>query len=93
MRNVLFLMRVSFICNVCLLVSWLSKYFPLLPAGVISSTVIVLGIFLSFILNISINLVLLILLFQHKPVISLFPRWLIIINFLFLIVQLILLLR
>lgn len=93
MHNVLFLMRVSFICNVCLLLILLNKWFPLLPPGAVYSTVIVMGIILSFILNIGVNIVLLILFIKNKKMIQGFPRWLIISNCLFLIPQFILLSR
>ena len=93
MQNSLFFMRVTFICNVCLLLTWLTKYASFLPEGFISSTVIVLGIGLSLILNILLHIVLLVLLVMRKPVWQYFPRWLIIVNFLFLIAQLILFLK
>ena len=93
MQNVLFFMRVTFICNVCLLLTWLTKYATFLPEGFISSTVIVLGIGLSLILNSLLNIVLFVLFFMRKPIWQNFPRWLIIVNFLFLIAQLILYLK
>lgn len=93
MQYSLFLMRVTFICNVCLLLTWLTKYGSFLPKGFISSTVIVLGIGLSLILNLLLHIVLLVLLLMRKPVWQYFPRWLILANFLFLIAQLILFLK
>jgi len=93
MQNLLFLMRVAFICNVCLLLTWLTKYASFLPEGFISSTVFVLGIAVSLFLNLILNLVLLGLFIMGKPIGQLFPRWLLIINLIFLILQLILYFR
>ncbi len=64
-----------------------------MPEGFISSTVIVLGIGLSLILNLLLNILLLVFLLMRKPIWQYFPRWLIIVNFLFLIAQFILYLK
>lgn len=93
MQNLLFFFRITFICNVCLLLSALSKFWAILPEGFISSTVVVLGVGLAFFFNIAANLLLLVLLLRRKAALENFPKWLIIANFLFLIPEVYLLLR
>ena len=93
MQNLLFFFRFTFICNVCLLLSALSKFWTILPEGFISSTVVVLGVGLAFFCNITANLVVLILILRRKGAVEYFPKWLIIANFLFLIPEVYLLLR
>jgi hypothetical protein len=93
MRKLLFFSRVAFICNVCFGLAWLMKYLPPIQQEHIASTILVLGLGLSFILNVIINLIIIVFLFQRKPVWDEIPRWLIIVNVAVLIPQLILLLR
>lgn len=93
MQNVLFFFRITFICNVCLLLSGLSKFWTFLPEGGISSTVVVLGVGFAFFCNIAAHLLLLFLYMKRKEELSSFPKWLLIVNFLFLIPELYLLLR
>jgi uncharacterized protein (DUF983 family) len=61
--------------------------------GHIASTVVILGIGLSVILNVIVNFFIIVFLLQRKPVWQHIPRWLAIANALFLIAQLILLLK
>jgi len=61
--------------------------------GHIASTVVILGIGLSVILNVIINFFIIVFLLQKKPVVAHVPIWLIIANVLFMIVQLILLIK
>jgi hypothetical protein len=93
MRNLLFFSRVAFICNICFVLAWLTKFYPHLPSGHLVSMVLILGLLLSFILNIIVNSVVVTLLLSRKPVFNIFPGWLIIINFLFLFPQIILFVR
>lgn len=90
MRNLLFFSRVAFICNVCFALAWLMRYYPALQQGHATSTILVLGLLVAILLNAAVNGFLIIFLLQRKPVWTHFPRWLIIINFLFLIPQIIL---
>jgi hypothetical protein len=93
MRNLLFFSRVAFICNVCFALTWLMRCYPSLQQGQVTSTVLILGIAVAGILNILVSLAIIVLLVRSKRVWAHFPRWLIIINFLFLIPQLILFTR
>ena len=90
MRNLIFFSRVAFICNICFALAWVLRYYPSLQQGDTVSTILVLGLVVAILLNVAVNLVIIILLLLRKPVWSHFPRWLIIINFLFLIPQIIL---
>ncbi|RZS75295.1 hypothetical protein [Pseudobacter ginsenosidimutans] len=92
MRKLLFFCRVAFLCNVCFLLAWLIQYLPVSPHGHIASTIVVLGTGLAVILNIAVNFFVVISLLQKKMDWSVFPRWLIIVNFLFLLLQIIILL-
>lgn len=69
------------------------RYLPPMQQGHIASTIVILGIGLSLILNVIINLIIIVFLLQRKPLKEHIPGWLIIANILFLIAQLILLLK
>lgn len=86
-------MRVAFICNLCLLLAWVSKDLSFLPEGYIQSTVVILGVGVSLFLNIILCLVLLVYWAKRRKLPSDFPGWLIIANFLFLIPQVYLLVK
>lgn len=88
MRKLLFLSRVAFLCNICFLLAWLIQYLPVSPHGHIASTIIVLGTGVAVILNMVVNIIVIISLFVKKSKGQFYPRWLIICNFLFLILQL-----
>jgi len=90
MQNLLFFSRVAFICNVCYVLTWLFRYYPGLQSGPMLSTVLILGLLIAFLLNIIVNIIILIFLLQRRQVWKHFPGWLIIVNFLFLLPQLIL---
>jgi hypothetical protein len=90
MQNLLFFSRVALICNLCFVLAWLFRYYPGLQSGHIVSTVLILGLFTAILLNIVVNIVILIFLLQRRPVRKHFPGWLIIVNFLFLLSQIIL---
>lgn len=93
MRKLLFFSRVTFICNICFVLTWLMRYMPAAGEGHIASTILILGIGLSFMLNILVNFFIIVFLLQRKPVGAHLPRWLMIANILFLIPQLILLIK
>lgn len=93
MPNLLFFSRVAFICNICFLLTWLMRYLPPMQQEHIGSTIVILGIGLSVFLNVIINLFIIVLLLRQKLQKEHIPRWLAIANALFLIVQLILLLK
>jgi hypothetical protein len=90
MQKVLFFSRVAFICNVCFVLTWLLRYYPSLQMDHGVATIVVLGIVVSGILNLVVNVAVIIALLTKKNNRNHFPYWLIIVNFLFLIVQIIL---
>jgi RsiW-degrading membrane proteinase PrsW (M82 family) len=96
MQSLIFFSRVAFICNVCFVLVWIMRYYPILhegQPGEFVSLVLILGILVAFLLNIVVNLFVLVFIWQRKVAWKLFPRWLIIANFLFLLPQLILFIR
>lgn len=93
MPKLLFFSRVAFICNICFLLTWVMRYGPPIPQGHIATTVLILGIGLSVFLNVIINFFIIVLLAQRRLRTSTIPVWLIVANALFLIAQLILLLK
>jgi hypothetical protein len=96
MQNLIFFSRVAFICNVCFVLVWAMRAYPMLEQGQpgeFVSLVLILGILIAFLLNVVVNGVILVFLLQRKAVWKHFPGWLIITNFLFLLPQIILFLR
>lgn len=83
-----FLSRVAFLCNVCLVLVWLLRYLPPIPYGSVVSTIIIAGLILSFVVNSIVNIWYALVLVRRQPLRKVVPVWLAVINFLFLIVQL-----
>lgn len=90
MRLLRFLSRVAFICNICYLLTSLAQYVPNLENGNILSTMIVLGWLLSILVNVLVNGWVLVVWAFTKGRLDV-PRWLMIINFIILVVQLLIL--
>jgi len=90
MRLLRHLSRVAFICNICYLLASLVQYMPNPPEGNTLSTIIVLGWMLSILVNIVVNGWLLVVWAFRKGALDI-PRWLWIVNLVFLIVQLVIL--
>jgi hypothetical protein len=65
----------------------------MLSPGVISSTVIILGTVMAIVINTLMNFLYLIIALSGRRLQNLVPVWIIIVNFLFLILQAILLIR
>ena len=93
MRKLLFFSRVSFICNVCFIVTFLMQYLSWIPSLFFSSTIVILGNFLALLVNFSVNCAYGFLFFVNMKKLLVIPRWLIIANFLFFVLQLTLLLK
>ncbi|MBN9380395.1 MAG: hypothetical protein J0H74_06500 [Chitinophagaceae bacterium] len=90
MRLLRHLSRVAFICNICYLLASLVQYIPNPPEGEALSTIIVLGWLLSILVNFVVNGWLLVVWAFRKGLLDI-PRWLWIVNLIFLIVQLVIL--
>lgn len=93
MPRLLFFCRVAFICNICFVLAWFMQYLPGSEQGHISATILVLGIGVAVLVNIVVLLSFLLMWLRKKSWPEGFPRWLIIANFLFLLLQLITILR
>ena len=92
MRHLLFVSRVAFICNCCMLITFIMRYVQVISNKEIQSTVIIAGFLLSFLFNLIAACGALILLVKGQNE-RIRPRWLFAINFLSLIFQLYFLLK
>ncbi|GAC1449257.1 MAG: hypothetical protein NVSMB7_11240 [Chitinophagaceae bacterium] len=79
--------KLAFIANLCWLATWCMKYYTILPKGDFQSTVIVTGLITANIVNFLVNMFTCIYWFRKKLA-GKVPRWLVIINFIFLMFQL-----
>ncbi len=93
MPKILFLSRVALICNICFLITLLMHYIPAIASGIFSSTLIILGTVMAIVINVLMNILYLIIVFYGRPIRKFVPVWLISVNFLFLILQVILLIK
>jgi hypothetical protein len=93
MPRLLFFSRVAFLCNICFLITFLMRYVPALKEGLFVSTIIVIGLVMSIVINLIINLFYLLVAVADKPISHYVPTWLIVINFLFFVFQVILLIK
>ena len=92
MRWLLFLSRVAFICNILFLVSFSLRIYDWLGVEEIVSTIVIIGWVLAIIFNPVVNLCYLVFFWLKRQSLSIIPSWLIVMNILFLILQLIFLL-
>jgi len=79
--------KVAFIANCCWLIAWAMKYNAFLPEGHIRSTVLVVGLVMACVLNALANAWTLILFLGGRLQSAAAPRWLLVLNFLFLLPQ------
>jgi len=79
--------KLAFIANCCWLLAWAMKYKAFLPDGHIRSTVLVTGLVLAYGLNVLANAWTLVLFLGGRLSASEAPRWLLVLNFLFLLPQ------
>ncbi|MGB8191015.1 MAG: hypothetical protein WCF67_03805 [Chitinophagaceae bacterium] len=93
MPKLAFFSRVAFICNCCLLLVALMRYLPAMPESAVSSTVIIAGLVLSFLVNALVNILYAVVLLRKQNLRVHVPVWLAVANFLFLIVQLYLVIK
>ena len=86
MRVLLFLQRLTFICNILFLVCLAVVYtFNFIDNHTAESYIIILGIFFSFLLGIVVNVWELLLLFNRQ--VSIVPKWLRMFNMIILLLQ------
>ena len=91
MRLLRFLSRVAFICNVCFLLASCTQWLPALPDNALLSDIIVLGYLVSLVVNLIVGLMMIVLLLAGQVRKTGIPVWLLIVNFVFFIVQILLL--
>jgi hypothetical protein len=93
MGKLLFFSRVAILCNICFLVTFLIRYVPAFKEGFFISTIIIIGLVMSIVINVVINLFYLLIVLADKPISHYVPPWLVVINFLFFVFQVILLIK
>ena len=82
-----FLSRVAFICNICLLLAMVMRYYSFVSSRDLQSTILVSGLVLSFMINGVVNIAYAVLLIRKIKLKTYVPIWLATINFLFLVFQ------
>lgn len=92
MRLLSLLVKVAFICNICFLLASLVQWLPNPPEGIVLSYIILMGYVLAILINVVVNGWVAFLWVAGKWQKSLIPRWLLVINALFFLIQLILIL-
>jgi hypothetical protein len=93
MPKLLFFSRVAFVCNICFLVTLGMHYAEQLKSGFMISTIIIIGLVLSIVINLMINIAYLLVGVARRNLTTHVPAWLIVINFLFFLLQAILLVK
>jgi hypothetical protein len=88
MRWLLFLSRVAFICNLFSLLSILLLWRNFIEQQAIISIIAIIGYMMAIFFNPLANLVYGILLIAKRPIKNFVPSWLLITNFVFLLLQL-----
>jgi hypothetical protein len=81
------LSRVAFICNVCFILASFIQWLPYKVEGGAVSLIIVLGYLLAILVNVAVNVSVLLLLLIGRLRKAGIPVWLVIVNFLFFILQ------
>jgi hypothetical protein len=85
-----FLSRVAFICNICFLLASFIQWLPHPPEGEPVSSIIVMGYLLSMLFNMLVTLAIIVLFIIGKLRAAAIPVWLLVVNGLFFLLQLIL---
>ncbi len=93
MPKLLFFSRVALLCNICFLITYLLRNVPFISNGIVTSTIIVMGNVLSIVINMLVNILYVFIALTGKPISTYLPKWIIIVNFLFFILQVILLIK
>jgi hypothetical protein len=86
MKILIFFSRIALLCNICFIIAEIMRYSDDLQLNPVYSTVVVLG-YTSMILNVLLAITILIIFATRRQSLNSIPRWLLIINFLFLIAQ------
>jgi hypothetical protein len=86
MKILIFFSRIALLCNICFIIAEIMRYSADLQLNPVYSTVVVLG-YASMLLNVVLAIVFVIIFTTRRQILNSFPRWLLIINFLFFIAQ------
>lgn len=93
MKELLFLSRVAFLYNLCMIAAFWMRYQGPVSGGAVQSTILVSGIVLSILFSGVVMLWMIVLLLRKTPVAAFRPPWLFVFNGCFFIYQLYLLLK
>lgn len=93
MAKLAFFSRVALLCNACFLITFLLRLAPSLKEGFFISTIIIIGLVLSIVINIVLHIFCVLVVMTGKPIRQFVPAWLLGINFLFFVLQAILLMK
>ncbi len=88
MRWLLFLSRIAFICNLFFLLTVLLQWRNLGGNDAVISTIIIIGYVFAVLVNPLVNIFYLFMLIRKKPLLRRLPKWLVLSNFIFLLLQL-----
>jgi len=88
MRWLLILSRIAFICNLFFLLTVLLQWRNLGGNDAVISTIIIIGYVFAILVNPLINIFYLFMLIRKKPLMQRLPKWLVLANFIFLLLQL-----
>jgi len=92
MRWLLFLSRLAFICNLIFIPAFILQLKNFISDPELSSYIIIIGFVLAILFNPIVNLCYVALYFINRKSLAIVPGWLMVLNILFLILQLIFLL-
>lgn len=92
MRWLLFLSRVAFICNLIFIPAFVLQIKNFISDPELASYIIIIGFVFAILFNPLVNLCYILLFFINRKSLASIPGWLIVMNILFLILQLIFLL-
>jgi hypothetical protein len=93
MPKLAFFSRVALLCNICFLITLLLRFAPDLKYGFFISTIVIIGLVLSIVINVLLHIFCLLIIAAGKPIRQYVPAWLLVINFLFFVLQAILLMK
>jgi hypothetical protein len=93
MSRLLFFSRVAFLCNICFLATFIIRFVPALKEAFFVSTIVIIGLVMSIVINVMVNLFCLLMVMTRKPLRRYVPMWMMITNFLFFVFQVILLIK
>lgn len=92
MRWLLFLSKLAFVCNLLFIPAFVLQVRNFIPNQDLASYIIIIGFVFAILFNPITNLCYLILFFINKKSLTIIPAWLIVMNIIFLFLQVIFLL-